>query len=91
MTQAIRKYSDRAPSDPHAFRRLVDDAKSHHNLSDLVARYTKLHRRGPSEMVGLCPLHDERSPSFEVNDRKGTWHCWGGCGGGDMFALSMTL
>ncbi|WP_010162583.1 CHC2 zinc finger domain-containing protein [Sphingomonas sp. PAMC 26617] len=87
MTQATRKSYDRKPSDPHAFRRLVDEVKANHNISDVVGLYTKLHRRGKLEMVGLCPLHDERSPSFEVNNDKGTWHCWGGCGGGDMFAF----
>jgi len=74
---------------PEDFRRLVDDAKASHNLSDIVGRHTILKRRGAREMVGLCPFHAERSPSFEVNDGKGTWHCWGGCGGGDAMSFLM--
>lgn len=61
------------------FRQLVDAALERHNLSDIIARHTKLKRRGPNELVGLCPFHTERSPSFEVNDGKGLYHCWG-CG-----------
>lgn len=61
------------------FRRAIDDAKARHRLSDIVGRRTKLKRRGAREMVGLCPFHDERSPSFEVNDDKGTYYCHG-CG-----------
>jgi DNA primase len=68
---------------------LVDEAKGRHNLSDIVGRHTKLRRRGAREMVGLCPFHPEKSPSFEVNDTKGTWHCWGGCGGGDAMSFLM--
>ena len=71
------------------FRRLVDEAKGQYNLSDIVGRYTQLKRRGPREMVGLCPFHAEKSPSFEVNDTKGAWHCWGGCGGGDAVSFLM--
>ena len=71
------------------FRRLVDEAKASHNLSDIVSRHTILKRRGAREMVGLCPFHAEKSPSFEVNDGKGTWHCWGGCGGGDAMSFLM--
>jgi len=65
------------------FRQLVDEARSRHNLSDIIGRHTTLKKRGGRELVGLCPFHQEKSPSFEVNDAKGTYHCWG-CGeGGD--------
>ncbi|EJU14953.1 DNA primase [Sphingomonas sp. LH128] len=61
------------------FRELVDRARERHSISDIIGRHTSLKRRGAREMVGLCPFHSERSPSFEVNDTKGTYHCWG-CG-----------
>ncbi|WP_230771126.1 CHC2 zinc finger domain-containing protein [Sphingomonas sp. Leaf4] len=65
------------------FRHAIDDAKERHRLSDIIGRRTKLKRRGAREMVGLCPFHTEKTPSFEVNDDKGTYYCHG-CGeGGD--------
>ncbi len=87
----LRAGSRRKPAsvDDAEFRRLLDDAKGRHNLSDIVGRHTSLKPRGRSEMVGLCPFHEERSPSFEVNNSKGTWHCWGGCGGGDAMSFLM--
>ncbi|MDO7843437.1 CHC2 zinc finger domain-containing protein [Sphingomonas immobilis] len=75
--------------DPAEFRRLVDDAKARHNLSDIAGRYTKLTNRGRAEKAGLCPFHDEKSPSFEVNDAKGTYYCHG-CGtSGDAMSFLM--
>ncbi|WP_426262990.1 CHC2 zinc finger domain-containing protein [Sphingomonas sp. PWP1-2] len=85
--QQPRRRDSRVTGDD--FRRLVDEAKASHNLSDIVGRHTALKRRGAREMVGLCPFHAEKSPSFEVNDGKGTWHCWGGCGGGDAMSFLM--
>jgi DNA primase len=88
----------KAPAKPHGsprlmddveFRRLVDEAKAMHDLSDIVGRHTKLKRRGAHELVGICPFHPEKSPSFEVNNTKGMWHCWGGCGGGDAMSFLM--
>ena len=73
------------------FRRLVDDARNRHNLSDILSRHTTLKRRGAREMVGLCPFHEERSPSFEVNDTKGTYHCHGCGAGGDAITALTTL
>lgn len=67
------------------FRSLVDAARDRHNLSDIVSRYTVLKKRGSNEKVGLCPFHQERTPSFEVNDAKGFYHCHG-CGeSGDAY------
>ncbi|WP_076071754.1 CHC2 zinc finger domain-containing protein [Sphingomonas montana] len=75
--------------DPDAFRRAIGDAKGRHLLSEIIGRKTALKKRGPREMVGLCPFHVEKSPSFEVNDDKGTYHCWG-CGAvGDAMTFLM--
>lgn len=84
-----RGRRQRSAAEEAEFRRLVDDARERHNLSDIAARYTNLKRRGGSEMAGLCPFHDERTPSFEVNDARGAYHCHG-CGrGGDAFRFLM--
>ncbi|HUN52449.1 MAG TPA: CHC2 zinc finger domain-containing protein, partial [Candidatus Sulfotelmatobacter sp.] len=47
-------------------------------LSSLVARRVRLIKRG-REYSGLCPFHNEKSPSFTVSDDKGFFHCFG-CG-----------
>ncbi|MBX9815167.1 MAG: DNA primase [Proteobacteria bacterium SG_bin5] len=69
--------------------RIAQEAKDRHNLSDIVGRYTTLKRRGTHELVGLCPFHDERTPSFEVNDAKAVYHCWGCGASGDAITFLM--
>lgn len=69
----------RSAADDAAFRHTIEQAKDRHNLSDIIGRHTNLKKRGARELVGLCPFHQEKSPSFEVNDAKGTYHCHG-CG-----------
>ncbi len=53
-------------------------------LSDVVQQFspTALKRRG-KEFVGLCPFHEEKTPSFTVNDAKGLYYCFGCGAGGD--------
>ncbi len=60
------------------FRRIVEEVRDRHNISDVVGRKTKLKRAG-NEMVGLCVFHKERSPSLRVDDAKGLYYCFG-CG-----------
>ena len=61
---------------PPAF---LDELKSRLVLSDVVGRRVKL-RKGPrGEFTGLCPFHNEKSPSFTVSDDKVFYHCFG-CG-----------
>lgn len=69
----------RDTGDTIAFEARIREAKERHNLSDIVGRHTDLKRRGARELAGLCPFHQERTPSFEVNDAKGVYHCHG-CG-----------
>jgi hypothetical protein len=68
MTQA---QMERSRVDVDALRATVD-------LAEVVGRYVQLKRNG-RELHGLCPFHDERSPSFTVNPAKGFVHCFG-CG-----------
>lgn len=49
------------------------------NLAEIIGRYVKLKRAGDKEFEGLCPFHDERTPSFTVIPAKGFFHCFG-CG-----------
>jgi DNA primase len=64
----------------------ADSISQVHDAADIVAevnRYTDLKRAG-GQMMGLCPFHDERSPSFSVNPQDKLYHCFG-CGvGGDV-------
>lgn len=56
----------------------VDALKAGVDIAEIVARYVKLRPAG-HEFTGLCPFHEERSPSFSVIPRKGFVHCFG-CG-----------
>lgn len=64
----------------------VAEIKERLSVQDIVAPYMKLKRAGKS-LVGLCPFHKEKTPSFHVSSERGSWHCFG-CGlGGDGFSF----
>ena len=56
----------------------LDELRSRVTLSEVVGRRVKLVKRG-REHTGLCPFHNEKTPSFTVSDEKGFYHCFG-CG-----------
>ena len=65
----------------------IEEVKRRTNLADLVADYVTLKSAGIDSMKGLCPFHDERSPSFHVRPALGYYHCFG-CGeSGDAFTF----
>src|SRR5450631_1455835 len=54
---------------------------------DVISEHVTLKNAGGGSMKGLCPFHDERSPSFNVTPARGFWHCFG-CGeGGDVISF----
>ncbi|MEE4544417.1 DNA primase [Streptomyces sp. V4-01] len=60
-------------------------------IDAVVAEYLQLRNAGGGNLKGLCPFHDEKSPSFQVSPSKGLYHCFG-CGeGGDTLAFVMKL
>jgi len=66
-------------------RRDIDDIRARVDIVSAVEPYVTLKRAGRS-FKGLCPFHQEKTPSFTVNPDLGTWYCFGSCGeGGDVF------
>lgn len=57
-------------------------------VSEVVGKRVKLKQRG-HEFSGLCPFHNEKSPSFTVNDQKGFYHCFGCSAHGDVIGFMM--
>ncbi len=62
-----------------------EELKARINIADVVGDYVALKPAGGGSYKGLCPFHDEKSPSMTVTPSKGMYHCFG-CGvGGDVF------
>ena len=65
----------------------VETVRERAHIEDVVGAHVTLKSAGVGSMKGLCPFHDERSPSFHVRPQVGRWHCFG-CGeGGDVISF----
>ena len=63
-----------------------DELRLQINASEVISKKTALQKKG-KEFLGLCPFHNEKTPSFTVNDQKGFYHCFG-CGAhGDIIGF----
>lgn len=70
------------------FHRFLDEIRAKVPIADVVGQRVKLVRKG-REYTGLCPFHNEKTPSFTVNEAKGFYHCFG-CGAhGDVIKFEM--
>ena len=58
------------------------------DIVELVGKYLDLRRQGRN-FVGLCPWHNDRKPSLQVNQDRQTWKCWVCDIGGDVFSFVM--
>ena len=67
---------------------LVEEIRSRNDIVDIVSSRIKLQKKG-SSYFGLCPFHNEKSPSFSVSPNKQMFYCFG-CGeGGNVFSFLM--
>lgn len=67
---------------------IVEEVRQRNDIVDVISNYVKLKRSG-SNFMGLCPFHNEKSPSFSVSGSKQMYHCFG-CGvGGNVFTFVM--
>lgn len=69
----------------------IEEVRSRARIDDIVGEYVQLRSAGADSLKGLCPFHDERTPSFHVRPSMGYWHCFG-CGeGGDVIDFIMRI
>src|SRR5258706_15442621 len=70
--------------------RFLDELRQRCSLADVAGRRVRLIKRG-REYVGLCPFHNEKTPSFNVVEDKQFYHCFG-CGAhGDVIGFTMRI
>ena len=69
---------------------LVEEIREKNDVVSVIGEYVKLTRKGGS-YFGLCPFHNEKTPSFSVSPQKGIFHCFG-CGeGGNVIHFLMKI
>ena len=66
----------------------IDEVKQKTDIASVISQYIALKKAGRN-LVGLCPFHGERNPSFFVYPEQQSWHCFGCNTGGDVFSFLM--
>ncbi|UDI78164.1 DNA primase [Staphylococcus taiwanensis] len=69
---------------------VINEIKEKTDILDLVSEYVKLEKRGRN-YIGLCPFHDEKTPSFTVSEDKQICHCFGCKKGGNVFQFTQEI
>ena len=67
---------------------LIEEIRSRNDIVDVISGYIKLQKKG-SSYFGLCPFHNEKSPSFSVSRSKQMYYCFGCGAGGNVFTFVM--
>ena len=65
---------------------LVEEIRSKNDIVDVISSYVRLQKKG-SSYFGLCPFHNEKSPSFSVSRQKQMYYCFGCGAGGNVFTF----
>ncbi|CAB4724891.1 MAG: DNA primase [Actinobacteria bacterium] len=69
----------------------ITEVREKARIDEVVSQYVTLRNAGGGSMKGLCPFHDEKSPSFHVTPSRGFYHCFGCQAGGDVINFVMQL
>nr|WP_270513918.1 DNA primase [Coprococcus catus] len=67
---------------------VIEEVRSSNNIVDIIGGYVRLQKKG-SSYLGLCPFHNEKSPSFSVSPNKQMYYCFGCGAGGNVFTFIM--
>lgn len=67
---------------------IIEEVRSRNDIVDIISAYVKLQKKG-SSYFGLCPFHNEKSPSFSVSRQKQMYYCFGCGAGGNVFTFLM--
>ena len=68
---------------------IIEEIRNRSDIVEIIGGVVQLKRAGAGTYKGLCPFHNEKTPSFHVNANRQSFHCFG-CGkGGDVFRFVM--
>ena len=67
---------------------VVEEIRQKNDIVDVISGYVRLQKKG-SNYFGLCPFHNEKSPSFSVRPNKQMYYCFGCGAGGNVFTFIM--
>ena len=67
---------------------VLEDVRMRNDIVDVISAYVKLQKKG-SNYFGLCPFHNEKSPSFSVSPQKQMYYCFGCGAGGNVLTFVM--
>src|SRR5271169_5504119 len=68
----------------------IEEVRARADIVEIIGSHVRLRRAGRN-FVGLCPFHEEKTPSFSVNLERGFFHCFGCGAGGTVFDFLMKL
>ena len=71
-----------------SYNNFTDEIRARLSIVDVVGRRVPLAKKGQNYW-GCCPFHNEKTPSFSVNEEKGFYHCFGCAKHGDIFSFVM--
>jgi len=66
----------------------IEEVRTSASVVDVVSEFVQLRKRGKN-YIGLCPFHNEKTPSFTVSEEKQIFHCFGCHTGGNVFKFLM--
>uniref|UniRef100_UPI003AEFDD7F CHC2 zinc finger domain-containing protein n=1 Tax=Gallintestinimicrobium sp. TaxID=2981655 RepID=UPI003AEFDD7F len=67
---------------------LIEEVRTRNDIVEVISGYVRLQKKG-SSYFGLCPFHNEKSPSFSVSRGKQMYYCFGCGAGGNVFTFIM--
>ena len=67
---------------------VIEEVRTKNDIGDVISGYVRLQKKG-SSYFGLCPFHNEKSPSFSVSREKQMYYCFGCGAGGNVFTFLM--
>ncbi|MFQ6880695.1 MAG: DNA primase [Oscillospiraceae bacterium] len=73
---------------PYYLDDLIEEVRSRNDIVDVISQYVHLQKKG-SSYFGLCPFHNEKTPSFSVTPSKQMYYCFGCGAGGNVFTFLM--
>ena len=73
---------------PYYSDELIEEVRSANDIVDVISSYVHLQKKG-NDYFGLCPFHNERTPSFSVSQKKQMYYCFGCGAGGNVVTFLM--